>query len=91
MCDEDKLKHCPRRTPLGKPRTPESVAGPFFWRALADAQEVITFFNMHGAMIYLDDKGQSNGYEDVFTQIAMCRKHYTEVGLGEAYVDQFVC
>ncbi len=51
---------------------------------------MITFFNIHGAMIYLDDAGQTTGYEDVFTKIAMCRKHYTEVGLGETYVDQFV-
>jgi hypothetical protein len=29
-------------------------------------------------------------YEDVFTKIEMCRRHYTEVGLGAGYVDQFV-
>lgn len=57
---------------------------------VGEATEMITFFNIHGAMIYLDDAGQTTGYEDVFTKIAMCRKHYTEVGLGETYVDQFV-
>ena len=30
------------------------------------------------------------GYEDVFTKIAMCRKHYAECGLGEGYVDTLV-
>ena len=54
------------------------------------ATEMITFFNIHGAMVYVDDKGQHTGYEDVFTKIAMCRKHYTEVGLGEGYVDALV-
>ena len=37
--------------------------------------EMITQFNIHGAMIYLDDNGKTTGYEDVFTKIEMCRKH----------------
>ncbi len=56
----------------------------------AGVQEMITFFNIHGAMIYLDEQGNTTGYEDVFTKIAMCRQHYTDVGLGADYVDQFV-
>ncbi len=56
----------------------------------AGAQEMITFFNIHGAMIYLDEQGNTTGYEDVFTKIAMCRQHYTDAGLGADYVDQFV-
>lgn len=55
-----------------------------------DAQEMITFFNIHGAMIYLDEHGQTTGYEDVFTKIALCRAHYVDIGLGVDYVDQFV-
>ena len=43
-----------------------------------------------GAMIYLDDEGRQNGYEDVFTKIDMCRNHYATCGLGMDYVDQFV-
>ena len=34
--------------------------------------------------------GEVTGYEDVFTKIAMCRRHYAECGLGEGYVDAFV-
>jgi 2,4'-dihydroxyacetophenone dioxygenase len=41
-------------------------------------------------MIYVDDAGAMVGYEDVFTKIEMCRKHYRECGLGEGYVDQYV-
>jgi 2,4'-dihydroxyacetophenone dioxygenase len=52
--------------------------------------EMITQFNIHGAMIYLDDNGKTTGYEDVFTKIAMCRKHYIDVGLGADYIDQFI-
>ena len=52
--------------------------------------EMITFFNIHGAMVYVDETGQTTGYEDVFTKIAMCRQHYAECGLGEPFVEQFV-
>jgi quercetin dioxygenase-like cupin family protein len=52
--------------------------------------EMITFFNISGAMVYVDEQGRQTGYEDVFTKIEMCRRHYVEVGLGAGYVDQFV-
>ena len=55
-----------------------------------DCAEMITFFNIAGAMIYLDDSGRQIGYEDVFTKIEMCRTHYSSVGLGADYVEQFV-
>jgi 2,4'-dihydroxyacetophenone dioxygenase len=56
----------------------------------ADCAEMITFFNISGAMIYLDDDGRQIGYEDVFTKIEMCSRHYASAGLGADYVDQFV-
>lgn len=54
------------------------------------AQEMITFFNIHGAMVYVDEAGKFTGYEDVFTKIEMCRKHYVAVGLGKEFVDQYL-
>jgi hypothetical protein len=51
---------------------------------------MITFFNISGCMVYLDTDNRQIGYEDVFTKIDMCRRHYVAVGLGEDYVDQFV-
>jgi len=56
----------------------------------ADCEEMITFFNISGAMIYLDENGSQTGYEDVFTKIDMCRRHYAGNGLGEHFVDQFI-
>ena len=56
----------------------------------ADVDEMITFFNISGCMYYLNDRDEHTGYEDVFTKIDMCRKHYTEIGLGASYVDQFI-
>ena len=54
------------------------------------ADEMITFFNVSGAMIYVDEAGKPTGYEDVFTKIQMCRAHYQAVGLGAGYADQFI-
>ena len=56
----------------------------------ADVEEMITFFNISGCMYYVDEQGKNTGFEDVFTKIDMCRKHYEDVGLGADYVDQFV-
>lgn len=55
-----------------------------------DCTEMITFFNISGAMIYLDEAGRQTGYEDVFSKIQMCRAHYEAAGLGADFVDQFI-
>ena len=52
--------------------------------------EMITMFNVNGAMIYVDDKGKAIGYEDVFTKIQMCQDHYESVGLGKDFIEQFI-
>jgi 2,4'-dihydroxyacetophenone dioxygenase len=56
----------------------------------ADVPEMITLFQVNGAMIYVDPDGKVLGYEDVFTKIDLCRRHFSAVGLGESYVDQFL-
>jgi 2,4'-dihydroxyacetophenone dioxygenase len=56
----------------------------------AHEEEMITFFNISGAMIYVDEAGKVIAYEDVHTKIEMCRAHYEQVGLGADYVRQFV-
>jgi hypothetical protein len=56
----------------------------------ADCPEMITFFSIAGAMIYLDPNDGIVGYEDVFTKIEMCRAHYVAIGLGSGFVDAFV-
>ena len=55
-----------------------------------DCAEMITFFNIAGAMIYVDEAGRQTAYEDVWTKIDMCRRHYESVGLGSGHVDRFV-
>jgi 2,4'-dihydroxyacetophenone dioxygenase len=56
----------------------------------ADVPEMITLFQVNGAMIYVDPDGGVLGYEDVFTKINLCRSHFSATGLGESFVEQFV-
>ena len=41
-------------------------------------------------MLYVDPWGKALGFEDVFTKIDMCRKHYADCGLGAGFVEQFI-
>jgi len=52
--------------------------------------EMITFFQVNGTMLYVDPDGKVQGYEDVFTKIEMCRRHFEAVGLGADYVERFI-
>ena len=53
-------------------------------------EEMITYFQVNGVMYYVDPWGKGVGYEDVFSKIDMCRKHFSEAGLGVDYVDRFI-
>ncbi len=53
-------------------------------------EEMITYFQVNGIMYYVDPWGKPLGYEDVFTKIDMCRRHFADVGLGADYADQFI-
>lgn len=55
-----------------------------------DVAEMITLFQVNGIMSYVDPWGKPVGYEDVFTKIEMCRKHYEAIGLGADYADQYI-
>ncbi len=52
--------------------------------------EMITFFNIQGAMIYVDENGQQTGFDDVFTKIDLCRRHYRESGLPERDLEALI-
>ena len=53
-------------------------------------QTMLTMFQVHGAMIQVDEAGRTLGFEDVFTRLAQCRSHFAKSGLGADYVDQFI-
>lgn len=52
--------------------------------------EMMTIFQIQGAMVYLDEANAVTGVEDVFTRIDQCRKHFEAVGLGGDTVNQFI-
>ncbi len=53
-------------------------------------EEMITYFQVNGVMCYVDPWGKVLGYEDVFTKIEMCRRHFEAVGFGADFADQFI-
>jgi len=52
--------------------------------------EMITLFQVTGSLMYVDPLGKTTGYDDVFTRLDKARAHYTAVGLGEKFVEQFI-
>ncbi|KAF4953428.1 hypothetical protein FSARC_12397 [Fusarium sarcochroum] len=53
-------------------------------------EEMITMFHVTGAYIYVDEYGNPQGIEDVFSKLQLAKEHYRKVGLGEDFVNQFV-
>jgi 2,4'-dihydroxyacetophenone dioxygenase len=60
-------------------------------------EPMVTLFVVSGAQIYLDKSGlDSSGegrfgsYEDGFTMLEMCRKHYRQVGLDVRRLDSLI-
>ncbi len=60
------------------------------WVVDEHVEEMITMFQVNGAMITVDPDGNTVGYDDVFTRIDKCRAHYAKNGLGADYIDQFI-
>jgi quercetin dioxygenase-like cupin family protein len=55
-----------------------------------EVPEMITYFQVNGAMIYVDPQGRETGYEDVHSKIELARRHFAAIGLGADYVKQFI-
>lgn len=72
-----------------------ATAGDFVYETPGEAHTLVAyehkdpmkvFFVVKGPLIWLDEKGDANGYFDVHQYIALCREHYAKVGLGADYV-----
>jgi len=46
------------------------------------------FFIVKGPLVWLDEKGEPDGYFDVHQYIALCKTHYDKVGLGAGLIDK---
>lgn len=57
---------------------------------VVDEGEMLTLFHVSGALIYVNEQGVATHYDDVHTKIEMCRRHFTQVGLGADFVRQFI-
>lgn len=56
-----------------------------------DCSEMVALFHVTGALIYVNpDSGEVTGYDDVFTKLEKAKAWYTQSGLGESYVEQFI-
>lgn len=55
-----------------------------------DVEEMITLFHTTGTITYVDPDGNVTGFEDVFTRLETCRRHFETVGLGADFVNQFI-
>ena len=55
-----------------------------------DVPEMITLFQVGGALIYVDPDGKVTGSDDVFSKIDLCRRHFIAAGLGDSFVEQFI-
>lgn len=55
-----------------------------------DQLGMTTFFVTRGSLIYTDDVGMQIGFEDVFTRLALFRKHLADRGLDQKIADQMI-
>lgn len=52
--------------------------------------ESMTLFWISGALIELDEQGQTIGYADVFTRIEQASRYYASNGLGADHVRKYI-
>ena len=73
-----------------------ATAGDFVYETPGEGHTLVAYehedpmrvhFNVTGPLIWLDENGESVGYFDVHTYIAMCKEHYEKVGIGAAYIE----
>ena len=55
-----------------------------------EADEMITFFVVHGGLTKIGEARETIGYENALTKIEQCERHYAACGLGAEHVRQFV-
>ena len=52
--------------------------------------EMVTLFQVNGALVYVDQQGVAMGYDDVFTRLQNTREHYESVGVDAGYLDSLI-
>jgi 2,4'-dihydroxyacetophenone dioxygenase len=76
-----------------------STTGSFLYEAPGDIHtlyipedpgHMTALFHVYGPLIYLDEDGNAEGYEDVFVRIDKYADHCRKVGLGEDWVRSMI-
>jgi hypothetical protein len=58
---------------------------------VADPKDgMTTFFVTRGSLVYTDAAGTQTGYEDVFTRLSLCRRHYAAAGLDKNAIEKMI-
>ena len=55
-----------------------------------DAGKMTALFHVFGPLVYVDEKGDAEDYDDVFLRLDRYTRHCREVGLGEDYVRSLI-
>ena len=50
-------------------------------------EEMVTLFQVNGALVYVEQDGTAIGYDDVFTRLEGTRRHYESAGVDPEYLD----
>jgi len=53
-------------------------------------EEMVTLFQVNGALVYVDQQGAAMGYDDVFTRLEGTRRHYESAGVDAGYLDTLI-
>lgn len=74
-----------------------ATAGDFVYETPGEGHTLVAYesdepmkvhFKVTGPLIWLDEKGEPNGYFDVHNYIELCRNHYEKVGIGAEYIQK---
>jgi len=52
--------------------------------------EMVTLFQVNGALVYVEQDGTAIGYDDVFTRLEGTRRHYESAGVDPEYLDSLI-
>ena len=76
-----------------------ATAGDFIYESPGEGHTLVAyesdepmraFFIVTGPLIWLDEKGEPEGYMDVHNYLALARAHFAETDLGAEYVDTLI-
>ena len=53
-------------------------------------EEMVTLFQVNGALVYVEQDGTAIGYDDVFTRLDGARRHFESAGIAPEYLESLI-